>query len=238
MKYSQIIFLLALSCFLACSLFDQDPAPFSLQIIPQSMEAIAGQRCVLLITFQDEGKGKEEGKAVVLTATAADCDIVYENKTLAKNKVAEITIIPSQAAVIGDLNVVVTGERAGLKKSKQMTIQIVSGTDNILQSAAEIRDRFVQWLASAHPELSITPESQWTNTIVTPNILIVSNYLFFSRQWEMGLTWHVMIAPHDWARIYLRRRFEQDNPSLAFEISSLSVTDPPHSMEVPDEVIR
>ena len=50
----------------------------------------------------------------------------------------------------------------------------------------------------------------------------MSHYLFFSDEWEMGMQWHVTIAPHDWARIYLRRRFTEASPSASFEIPSLS----------------
>lgn len=87
--------------------------------------------------------------------------------------------------------------------------------------ATEIRDRFIPWLATNHPEFGITSENEWTETIVRPHIAVVMFYLFFSEDWEMGVSWHVMIPPHDWARIYLRHRFVEVQPSYAFEISSL-----------------
>ena len=70
------------------------------------------------------------------------------------------------------------------------------------------------------------------------HILVVSHYLFFSEDWEMGLMWHIMIAPHDWSRIYLRPRGEMA-PTLAFEIPSVS--DPTSSIRaipVPVQVDR
>ena len=69
-------------------------------------------------------------------------------------------------------------------------------------------------------------------------MLEVSHYLFLSESWEMGLSWHIMIAPYDWARIYLRPRSEVA-PTAAFEISSVS--DPasdPWPIVPPDEVDR
>ena len=37
------------------------------------------------------------------------------------------------------------------------------------------------------------------------------------------MTWHVMMQPHDWARIYLRHRFTEYSPNHAIELSSYTV---------------
>ena len=42
-------------------------------------------------------------------------------------------------------------------------------------------------------------------TMVSPQWLVVSHYLFFSEQWELHLEWHIMVAPDDWARISGRK---------------------------------
>lgn len=47
-----------------------------------------------------------------------------------------------------------------------------------------------------------------------------------------------MIAPNDWERIILRRRWVEDRPSLAFEITSVSRGDDPHETEPPEVVPR
>jgi hypothetical protein len=61
----------------------------------------------------------------------------------------------------------------------------------------------------------------------------------FSEEWEMGLGWHIMIPPYDWAQMYLRRRVVESAPSEAFQIDSRSDPDSaPHEMEVPDSVWR
>ena len=94
--------------------------------------------------------------------------------------------------------------------------------------------------AEFFPEFGIDTETQWTGTIVKPHILVVSHYLFFSEDWELGVMWHHMIPPYDWAQIYLRRRYIQFHPRYAFEISSLSA-DPeeePFPVEPPAQVDR
>ncbi len=74
--------------------------------------------------------------------------------------------------------------------------------------------------------------------MVSPQWLVVSHYLFFSEAWELHLEWHVMIAPHDWAKIDLRKRFEEIRPSSAYEISSVSAKSAPGPIEVPPEIWR
>lgn len=80
---------------------------------------------------------------------------------------------------------------------------------------------FVLWLAANHPEFGITNETEWTGTRVRPSFLTIMFYLFFSEDWEMGVSWHATTAEcDDWAKIYLRHRFSEVGPSYAFKISS------------------
>ena len=97
-----------------------------------------------------------------------------------------------------------------------------------------MRDKFIPWLAANHPEFGITSETEWTGTIVKPDIMVVMYYLYFSEDWEMGVQWHVTIPPHNWARIYLRHRITEVRPSYAFEISSWSEEGDPHAIDLKD----
>ncbi len=131
----------------------------------------------------------------------------------------------------------VHGERGGLKKTEKVTINVREGHFVPIDLATEIRDKFIPWLATNHPEFGITSETKWSETIVRPHILVVTYYLFFSEDWEMGVSWHVTIPPHNWSRIYLRHRFTEASPSYAFEISSwgeeeydIYAIDPPESV--------
>jgi len=101
-------------------------------------------------------------------------------------------------------------------------------------TATAMQDKFIPWLAVNHPEFGITSETEWTGTIVRPNIQVVMFYLFFSEDWEMGVSWHVTIPPHNWARIYLRHRFTEVSPSYAFEIPSWSEEREPHAIDPKD----
>ena len=120
-------------------------------------------------------------------------------------------------------SVTVRAERGGESRVVEVPITLTSEEEDLLgPAAAEMRDRFIPWLAENQPGLGIDETTVWEGTIVRPHWLVVSHYLFFSDEWEMHVSWHIMIAPYDWARIELRRRFEETLPSLAFEIPSVS----------------
>lgn len=92
------------------------------------------------------------------------------------------------------------------------------------------RDLFIPWLAANRPELGITTETEWTGTYAKVLMPVVNYYLFFSKEWEMGLAFHVMIRPDDWVLIYLRHRFTEVLPSYAFVISSLAAQEEPYAI--------
>ena len=213
-------------------------APFSMDITPEKMDdTIAGQRCVFLATVLDKGdSGRAE--AVNISAKAVGSTVTVNPQAIAPGQVAEITVDPDEASVGETLTVTVSGERNRSKLTETVTVQVREGQDLIAETAAEIRGKFTPWLAEHQSDLGITPETEWTGTIVKPNITIVSYYLFFSEDWEMGVSWHVMVAPHDWARIYLRDRGGETVPSHAFEISSCSGTEDPHAIDPPESVWR
>jgi hypothetical protein len=200
---------------------------FSLHVVPQQMSpTVPGQRCVLLITVEEEGS--IHGEAVAVSISAPGAAVTVEPSEITSGEVAEVTLIPDEASVGRTLKVTTVGERRGFTDTKTVDVEVTNAGmgggrgDDLAAPAAEFRDRFVAWLAENQPNLGITTDTEWVGTVVKPGILIVMHYLFFSEEWEMGLQWHVMIAPHDWARIYLRRRFVEVHPSMAIEISSYS----------------
>jgi hypothetical protein len=113
-------------------------------------------------------------------------------------------------------------ERAGIEVTEERTMPIWDEPVVPLADALVLRDRFVAWLAAAHPELGITPGTTWRRVPAGAEILVVEHELFFSDAWELGLSWHVMIAPDDWAEIYLRHRGDELAPSFAARITSVS----------------
>lgn len=157
--------------------------------------------------------------------------------TGSREPVDDSNLVPEGPAGV-EVPIRITLTRGDATETTEVAINASRGGDTLLDAATPLRDRFVAWLATEHPDLGITADTEWTPTIVQPHILVVSHYLFFSEQWEMGLMWHIMIAPHDWSRIYLRPRGEMA-PTHAFEIPSVS--DPAseiRAIEVPAAVDR
>jgi hypothetical protein len=94
--------------------------------------------------------------------------------------------------------------------------------DDRLITGTLMRDRFIPWLASEHPELGIDEDTVWTPRPVRPHILVVSFTMFLCEEWELVVWWHVMIPPYDWARMYLRHRSTETESSFWAEIGSVS----------------
>jgi len=202
-------------------------------------DTIAGQSCVFLVTVADEEPGNGEVKPINISATAPGSTVTVGPQAIAPGSVAEVIIVPDEASTGSTLTVTIVGERDGLEKTETVTLKVADGVDQLDETATEMRDKFIPWLAENYPELGITNETEWTGTIVLPNIVVVAYYLFFSEEWEIGVRWHVTIAPHDWVRIYLRQRTAEVSLSYAFEISSWSTPgEEPHAIEPPESVFR
>lgn len=219
---------------------EDEPTPFRLEVTPTEVaDSAPGQRVVLLVTIEDTDEGSDEGEAVELTVTAPGADVIVEpTENVEPGAVAEVTIIPSEELVAGGtgksvpvglqpepiatISVEIVGERAGLTETITVPVGVGPADDFPLEMAEQMRDVFIPWLAENHPELDITAETEWTATPTKPHWLVVSHYLFYSERWEMGVRWHVMIAPFNWAEIYLRERFVEVEPSLGFKVDSVS----------------
>lgn len=220
------------------------PSKFSMEVISrpfiplkgenQIPIAIVGQNIVFLVTVEDTQNGNESGEAVEISATCSGASVSVNNPTIKSGEVAEVNVIPTHMSVNKILTLNITGNRDGIKKTETFDIEVLDRQDSLGETASEIRDLFIPWLAANHPEFEITDETEWTGSIVNPGILVVMHYLFLSEDWEMYVTWHVMISPYDWAKIYLRPRFIENQSISAFEISSLQGAEDPHSIELSD----
>jgi len=182
----------------------------------------------------DEGRGSGKGKVVNLSAKASVSAVTVEPQAITLGQVAEVTVIPDEASIGGTVMVTILGERGGLEKTETVTVEVRQGEDLLAPTAEQIRDRFIPWLAGNYPELGITNKTEWTGTTVHPHMPVVMFYLFFSADWEMGVSWH-WEKGLSWARIYLRHRFTEVSPSYAFKISAWTEEDAePYATDLED----
>lgn len=221
------------------------PTQFSINVInrPASfgeiLYTIPNQKCLFLVVTEENDSKAHGMEAVSLSATSPNCEITISPQAITYGQVAEVMVIPPEDSVGQNVTVTIQGERDGLKKTETVTFEVIEAEEReetLGPQAAEWRDKFTQWLSTVHPELGITEGTAWTGTVVNPRVLVVMHYMFLSEDWEMYVTWHVMIPPYDWAKIYLRHRFNATAPSFAFEISSVQGQTAPIAIEVPDWV--
>jgi hypothetical protein len=241
-----VIAVVAIATLLPTSGEAAENTAFHINVIPETPElingeyifkySIAGQHFVFLVTITDEG---QEGQLPVrISAKARGAEVVIYQQDIVEGQVAEVVVIPTQASIGKTIKVTITGNQGSLTDKKVVSFKVVEGEDDRQEYAGELLDKFVSWLATNHPELGITDDTAWNGTMVSPVWLVVSHYLFFSEEWEVHISWHIMIPPYDWAKIDLRHRFDELEPSYAFEISSLNATSEPVPTEVPEAVWR
>jgi hypothetical protein len=151
--------------------------------------------------------------------------------------VGEVTVVPEGSTAERAVDVTIEGERGGIVRRVSRQLTVVPGEDSLGPEAAALLGRFTGWLATNRSDLGIGPETRWE---ASPGgwVLVVNHYQFETEDWELGLSWHVMVPPDDWARIYLRRRWTEAVPSAAFEIQSVTGRSIPRQIEPPDAVWR
>jgi hypothetical protein len=194
--------------------------------------AVPGQRAVFLVRVS----GGDASEPIVLAAEADGGTVEIAPAIIEEGTVAEVTVIPGPATTESKVAVTITARRGALDQTETRTVPVWPETDTLEPEARDRLAAFTGWLSDERPELGIDRDTIWTGTALQPKMLVVSHYLFMSEDWEAALEWHVMIAPDDWQRIILRRRWIEDRPSLAFEIASVSRGDDPHQIAPPEAV--
>ncbi len=217
------------------------PAPtFEIQLTPAAVTDLAQNAvCHFLLSMTELGTGPSAGPvAIDVTATGG---MVLVPSELEAGRVPEVILMPTGVTVDTTVTLTIEGRRGTETHSATSTAiitQPVESPDDRLATGTTMRDRFIPWLESDHPELGINADTEWTAVPLRPHILEVSYYLFLSDEWELAVWWHVMIPPYNWARMYLRHRDTESVPSFGAEISSVSAHDEPHTMTPPEEIWR
>ena len=208
---------------------------FSLDIAPGIVagRAIPGVPVVLLVS----SSGDPSDGTVALTAAAPGATVTVEPASLPPGMVGEVTVVADPVSAESMLAVSIVGRRGDIERRATATVPVAPGVDTIRPEADALLTRFVTWLAAEQPDLGIGPGTAWSGR-AGGWVLVVNHYEYVSDDWELGLSWHVMIAPDDWARISLRHRWTESVPSAAFEIPSVSGNATPREIDPPEAVWR
>jgi len=198
---------------------DEEPATdvaFTIGITPEIVQgAIPGEATGVLVTISN---AEPTEQLVALTVAADGAEVSVAPTAIRRGQVAEVTVVAEPTAQERPLDVVVTGRRGDLEVTAVRSTIVRPFESTEEEYARTLLGFFTSWLAENEPELGIGPGTEFAASFVCP-VLIVTHYMFLSDDWEVGLSWHVMIAPHDWAEIYLRPR-DQVTPTLAFRLQS------------------
>lgn len=176
--------------------------------------AIPGAEVVLLVSQDDEAAG-----LATVTASVSGAEVTVRPSEISGTEVAEVTLVPDATATETELDIIIEVATDDTIYSVTRTTPLLPWVDDRAEQAAEILGLFTSWLAENRPELGVTPETEFEGTYLAPQLLVVSHYGFFDDEWEIGLSWHVMIPPDDFSEIYLRPRAAL-RPTVAFRIGS------------------
>ena len=136
-------------------------------------------------------------------------------------KVLELFVKPNSTHLnhVIEVNLNIIDSNINLESSA--TIEVIDWTSKNITAVEGMRDAFVSYLSSNKSSFGINETTWWDGFDNAPQILIVEHYLFRSDFWELALSRHVMIAPHDWVKVYIRPR-NQITPIWAGIIDSWS----------------
>ena len=216
--------------------------PFDLRVEPDFVQGvIPGENLVLLASVTDtEAPGGEVELAVDATAGK----VGVEPGRVAAGEVAEVTYVadPVSGEQEEPMTLTITASRGSMVRTHEVSTVVVPWEDTLADTASDILAVFRPWLATNRPDLGISEATQFEGTVVAPNLLVVSHYAYFSQDWELGLSWHIMVAPDDWAELYFRPRAELA-PTQAFRLDSWSTALNGGLFQIteitpPDQVVR
>ena len=224
-----------------CWLFPAAPT-FEIQLIPTAVADLAqNAQCHFLLWMTELGTGPSAGPVSIHGEATGDGGMLFLPSEIEAGHVAEVVLMPTGIPVDTTVTLTIEGRRGEETHTATSTAVItapIESPDDRLVTGTEMRDRFIPWLESEHPDLGITADTEWMAVPLRPHILEVSYYLFLSADWELAVWWHIMIPPYDWARMYLRHRDTESVPSFSAEIISVSAGDDPHTMTPPEEIWR
>jgi hypothetical protein len=81
------------------------------------------------------------------------------------------------------------------------------------ESSAKLWE-FAPWVQNNHPELFAAFGGMLMHYFTYPEVLIVEHHTYLNAGWEIRLCYHVMIPPHDWSMIRIRK-LNSLEPALA-----------------------
>lgn len=203
----------------ACGDSDDEPpaAEVSLSTSPEFVNRlIPGVRPLALVSVeQAPGPVVLEG-----TASLPGAIVTFQPAAPGPGEVAEVWLEVAAATAETEVVVTVTGTSGTAADQVSIRATVVPGFDDLEPMALQIAEVFLDELSDDVAELPSSLAMFMGGTPVA-GLLVVSHYAWFTEEAEIGLAWHIMVAPDDWAELYVRPR-DQLTPTRAFRLDSWS----------------
>ncbi len=212
------------------------PADFSIKVLPaedpvEGRPAIPGEKVVFLIVANST-----DATPVAISAVVTGGKVLkVEPAQLKPGVVGEVWIVPDASTEEATVSTTFTATRGAITRTEKRTTKVMPFEDSRQTEAQPYFDMWTGWLAANHPEFGITSSTKWDSSFVLA-LLIVSHYAYFSDDWEMKVSWHVMIAPSDFTEVYLRHRGTETTWTHAFRMDSFSGKTAIHEIPLPEYV--
>jgi hypothetical protein len=197
---------------------DADAGPFELSTSPEFVNmVIPGRRPLALVTATSDVTGRIE-----LTATTSfeGSSVELVPSEIDPGEVAEIWIDLPEVDQEMPIEVTVDASRGDETRAVSISATAMPGSDDLESTASDIAAVFLAELAESVDTLPAAT-SELTGGTPVGGLLVVSHYAWFTDTAEIGLAWHVMVAPDDWAELTIRPR-DQLAPTEAYRLTSWS----------------
>jgi len=120
--------------------------------------------------------------------------------------ITEITIQPDSAVAIKKHTIELIATHSGKERIIELEVEIFDWTTSNFETAQEKLLGFKTWLEELNPEYSKCFNNPKLFYSTYPEILIVEHLTFLTDEYEVRLSYHVMIPPYDWSKISIRKR--------------------------------
>lgn len=200
---------------------DEEAAPeFALTVRPPFVNRMIPGTRPLVVVEVSGGAGAEVELGATTSLDGATVTFEPARVDPTGTSVAEAWIEIPEVGGDTEFTVTISARSGATERTATVTATATPGTDDLAATATEIAQVFLDQIAATVPGLPADAADLAGGTPVA-GLLVVSHYAWFTDDWEIDLSWHIMIAPDDWAELALRPR-DQLTPTKAFRLTSWS----------------
>lgn len=205
--------------FVSCSGTKQPGSePLVLSKSPEFVNRVIPGRRPLAIVTATSGSG--DAATLTGTSTLSGMTVSFVPERLVPGGSAEVWVDAPEVMSDVPFTVSVQATRGAESPSVTIDATVVPGVDDLSDTARQIAQVFLGRLGGQVAGLP-TDATALTSGTPVAGLLVVTHYAWFTDTYEIGLAWHIMVAPDDFAEMYLRPRGERV-PTRTYRISSWS----------------